>query len=189
MKSSIPIIALTADVTTVDLEKCKLAGMDDYLVKPVDEKLLHNKIVSFLSKPKIIEVIHTLEENENSKEEIRYIDLSYLNRRTKSNPELMMEMISIYLEQTPHLLHTIKQSLKQEDWTLLGAAVHKMLPSFTIMGIHPDYENVAKKIHDFTLTQDKNNDIQSLVTQLDKICTQACSELQEEFNTLKNSLK
>jgi CheY-like chemotaxis protein len=36
MKSSIPIIALTADVTTVDLEKCKSAGMDDY-VKPVDE--------------------------------------------------------------------------------------------------------------------------------------------------------
>jgi hypothetical protein len=54
-----------------------------------------------------------------------------------------MEMISIYLEQTPHLLNTIKQSLKEENWTLLGAAVHKMLPSF-IMGIHPDHENVAK---------------------------------------------
>ncbi|MFV8333449.1 response regulator [Flavobacterium sp. GSP14] len=189
MKSSIPIIALTADVTTVDLEKCKLAGMDDYLVKPVDEKLLHSKIVSFLSKPKIIEVIDDIVENENSKEKIRYVDLMYLNRRTKSNPELMMEMISIYLEQTPHLLNTIKQSLKEENWTLLGAAVHKMLPSFTIMGIHPDHENVAKKIHDFTITTDKNNTIYSLVTQLDEICTQACSELQEEFNTLQNSLK
>ncbi|MFV8363078.1 response regulator [Flavobacterium sp. ZT3P35] len=189
MKSSIPIIALTADVTTVDLEKCKLAGMDDYLVKPVDEKLLHSKIVSFLSKPKNIEVIDAVVENENSIEEIRYVDLTYLNRRTKSNPELMMEMISIYLEQTPHLLNTIKQSLKEENWTLLGAAVHKMLPSFTIMGIHPDHENVAKKIHDFTITKDKNNTIFSLVTQLDKICKQACSELQEEFNTLKNSLK
>jgi hypothetical protein len=37
----------------------------------------------------------------------------------------MMEMISIYLEQTPHLLHTIKQSLKQENWTLLAEAVHE----------------------------------------------------------------
>jgi 5-methylcytosine-specific restriction endonuclease McrBC GTP-binding regulatory subunit McrB len=67
-----------------------------------------------LSKPKSIEVIDDIVENENSKEEIRYVDLTYLNRRTKSNPELMMEMISIYLEQTPHLLNTIKQSLKEE---------------------------------------------------------------------------
>jgi CheY-like chemotaxis protein len=37
MKSSIPIIALTADVTTVDLNVKLAAGMDDYLVKPVDE--------------------------------------------------------------------------------------------------------------------------------------------------------
>ena len=100
-----------------------------------------------------------------------------------------MEMISIYLEQTPLLLHTIKQSLKQEDWALLGAAVHKMLPSFTIMGIHPDYENLAKKIHDFTIAQDKNDSIQSLVTQLEEICMQACSELQEEINSFKNNLK
>jgi hypothetical protein len=42
-----------------------------------------------------------------------------------------------------------------------------------------------QKIHDFTITKDKNNTIYSLVTQLDKICTQACSELQEEFNTKK----
>jgi hypothetical protein len=55
-----------------------------------------------------------------------------------------MEMISIYLEQTPHLLNTIKQSLKEENWTLLGAAVQNAT-FFTIMGIHPDHENVAKK--------------------------------------------
>jgi CheY-like chemotaxis protein len=38
MKSSIPIIALTADVTTVDLAKCKAVGMNDYIAKPVDER-------------------------------------------------------------------------------------------------------------------------------------------------------
>ena len=48
MKSKIPIIALTADVTTVDLEKCKALGMNDYVSKPIDEKLLYSKIMKCL---------------------------------------------------------------------------------------------------------------------------------------------
>ena len=50
MKSQIPIIALTADVTTVDVEKCVAIGMDDYISKPIDEKLLYSKIVKALKK-------------------------------------------------------------------------------------------------------------------------------------------
>jgi CheY-like chemotaxis protein len=30
---------LTADVTTVDVEKCIAAGMNDYISKPLDEKV------------------------------------------------------------------------------------------------------------------------------------------------------
>ena len=45
-----PIIALTADVTTVDLEKCKAVGMNDYIAKPVDERILYSKIVSLVKK-------------------------------------------------------------------------------------------------------------------------------------------
>ena len=39
MNLQIPIIALTADVTTVDLKKCIAVGMNDYISKPIDEKL------------------------------------------------------------------------------------------------------------------------------------------------------
>ena len=52
LKSNIPIIALTADVTTVDVEKCKAAGMNDYISKPIDEKLLYEKIIQYLPKAK-----------------------------------------------------------------------------------------------------------------------------------------
>jgi two-component system CheB/CheR fusion protein len=48
LNSNIPIIALTADVTTVDIEKCLSAGMNSYLAKPVDEKLLYQKITDLL---------------------------------------------------------------------------------------------------------------------------------------------
>ena len=48
LKLTMPIIALTADVTSVDLEKCKAAGMNDYISKPLDEKILFNKIAELM---------------------------------------------------------------------------------------------------------------------------------------------
>jgi PAS domain S-box-containing protein len=51
LKSEVPIIALTADVTTIDLAKCKAVGMNDYIAKPVNEQLLYDKIVRLTLKP------------------------------------------------------------------------------------------------------------------------------------------
>ncbi len=48
MKNNIPIIALTADVTTVDVAKCKAFGMDDYVSKPIDENQLYSKMVMLM---------------------------------------------------------------------------------------------------------------------------------------------
>jgi len=48
MNSKIPIIALTADVTTMDVEKCKTVGMNDYVSKPLDERILYTKIIDLL---------------------------------------------------------------------------------------------------------------------------------------------
>jgi CheY-like chemotaxis protein len=186
MNSTIPIIALSADVTTVDADKCKALGMNDYMAKPIDEKVLYSKIVSILNKPKHAKVNKIFEDVENPKKKLRYIDLTYLNQRTKSNPKLMMEMISLYLAQTPPLIGTIKQSLEDENWQLLGAAAHKIIPSFSIMGISSDFENLAKKIQEFATVQEKNEEIHDLVLQLEHVCLQACIELEEELQIIKN---
>jgi CheY-like chemotaxis protein len=187
MNSPIPIIALSADVTTVDVAKCKTVGMNDYMAKPIDERLLYSKIVSILNKPKRAKVNTIFENEENPKKKLRYIDLTYLNHRTKSNPKLMMEMISLYLAQTPPIIDAIKQSFADQNWSLLGAAAHKMIPSFSIMGISPDFENLAKKIQELAMVQEKSNEIHDLVLQLEQVCLQACIELEEELEIIKNS--
>ena len=193
MNSQIPIIALTADVTTVDLEKCKAVGMNDYISKPVDERLLYNKIIDLFKEPlppqdnaniekKDIQAIPHLSRS-------KCVDLTYLYKRTKANPELMMEMISIYLEQTPSLVSRMKQSLLDEDWGSLYTAVHKMIPSFSIMGIHKDFENMAQRIQECAGTKQHLDEVKSLVLQLETICSQACGELKEEYNLINKIIK
>ena len=48
LKLTIPIIALTADVTAVDVEKCIAMGMNDYIAKPINEELLYSKMMACL---------------------------------------------------------------------------------------------------------------------------------------------
>ena len=50
MKLDTPIIALTADVTTVNEEICVAVGMNDYISKPIDEKLLNTKMERLLKR-------------------------------------------------------------------------------------------------------------------------------------------
>ncbi|MBL0200913.1 MAG: response regulator [Chitinophagaceae bacterium] len=185
MRSTIPIIALTADVTTVDLQKCKTVGMNDYIAKPVDERVLYSKIIGLVKKP-VQKIYNEAIVNETTETPLlKYTDLAYLISITKNDPLLMMEMISIYLEQTPKLIESMKQSLLDKDWETMYAAAHKMIPSFAIMGINTEYEAIAKKVQAYAGALSKQQGIQELVQQLDVVCLQACKELQEEFSTLK----
>lgn len=188
MNLDVPIIALTADVTTVDLAKCKAVGMNDYIAKPVDERLLYSKIVGFVKKPELRKLSETEKEALDKIIVNSCIDLNYLNQRTKSHPKLMMEMISAYLEQTPPLISTMKQSLIDNDWNQLYASVHKMIPSFSIMGMNIDFENMAKKVQEYASMQKQTEGISEMVLQLETICTQACDELRVELNRIKNTI-
>ncbi len=189
MKSEIPIIALTADVTTVDLKKCRAVGINDYLAKPVDERLLYRKIVGLVKKAKK-KINKPDKVNKTSAiKKPGCTDLAYLNGITKSDSKLKMEMIEIYLEQTPVLISAMKKGLLDKNWGALNTAAHKLIPSFSIMGINPDFEFIAKKLQDYTGTQLQSNEIKGMVQQLETVCAQACKELKEEYNNLKYTHK
>jgi PAS domain S-box-containing protein len=187
MNSKIPIIALTADVTTVDLAKCKSVGMNDYLSKPVDDGLLYNKIVEFVKKTMVDKKEDSSENSYSQSDNLKFVDLSNLSRRTKSDPKLMMEMIALYLTQTPPLIVAMNEGLHDKDYSKLQSAVHKMIPSFSIMGISKDFENIAIKVQeDVDNIQRHRHGMHESVIKLEKVCTEACKELEKEFNKIKN---
>ena len=191
MHSDIPIIALTADVATIDLEKCKAIGMNDYIAKPVDEKLLYKKIMTLLKNPvdKVVNIPVNYPKEQLSAESKKFksIDLTYLRLRTKFDPKLMTEMIFIYLEQTPPLIIRMKQSLKDGNWKLLYTAIHKLIPSFSIMGIHSKFEGIAKRIQEIAESGQITAELTDLVSQIETVCTKSCNELEEELNTIRNT--
>jgi predicted O-linked N-acetylglucosamine transferase (SPINDLY family) len=80
----------------------------------------------------------------------------------------------------------MKQSLADQNWSLLAASAHKMIPSFSIVGISANYENMANKIQELATAPEKSKEIHELVQQLEEICLQACNELQEELNNLRS---
>lgn len=185
LKLTIPIIALTADVTTVDVARCKEVGMNDYISKPVDERLLYTKLVSLMTKP--VMIINHEKGTAVTEDTIRYVDMSYLNKLTKSNPKLIKEMINVYLLQTPPLVETMVMSYSNKDWALLKATVHKMIPSFAIMGISSEFTEVAKKVQQYAAALEQAPNMEELILSLERVCLQSCKELEKELNAINTT--
>ncbi len=183
LQLNIPILALTADVTTVDIKICKSVGMDDYIAKPIDEKLLYNKIILLVKKPVLRAPIKEAATDTIIK--YKYIDLSGLTLLTLSQPEFKVEMISLYLKQTPQLISSMKQGYVENDWELLYSSVHKLIPSFSIMGISKSIEDMAKRIQDTAYIKQNIEGLSDMISQIEIVCSEACLELQEELNTNK----
>jgi PAS domain S-box-containing protein len=187
MKLDIPIIALTADVTTVDLEKCKKIGMNDYISKPIDDKLLYKKIGKYLNKeseekPNIMKPEETGANRSNNG---KVTNLEFLKQLTKNTPEMITEMIKVYLEETPQLISKMKEGYEKKDWEQVRATAHSITPSFSTMGISQDYTAMAKEIQELAKKGENPKRIKELLEKIEDVCEHAYSELRGDMMALK----
>ncbi len=192
----IPIIALTADVTTTDVEKCKAVGMNDYISKPIDEKLLYKKLNRFL-KGESSEQAPPERNVVNITRDVKkphYTDLKYLKDLARNNSNMITEMIHVYLEETPRLIETMKQSLEKKDWTALKIAAHSMIPTFHTMGMGAEVTAVTEAIQEFAMRHEKNGiplkkeEVKlnaDRIARVEAVCMHAFEELREELLTLE----
>jgi PAS domain S-box-containing protein len=192
MHSEVPIIALTADVTTVDVEKCKAVGMDDYISKPIDDKILYKKLNKYL-KSDIDKAKKSTKESETPAK--KYTSLDYLKGLSKDNPEMIIEMIHVYLEETPELIHTMKVSLEKKNWASLQISAHSLIPSFHTIGMKKENAELAEKLQDEAMhlkenpdkpvSKEKLKELSDMIFSIETACKQAFEELKEELLVLE----
>lgn len=72
------------------------------------------------------------------------INLSYLNEIASGSVEFMMDMIDIFLEQTPIYLSQLTEAVEARDWKTAGDVAHKIKPTLAFMGVEYGKEVMAE---------------------------------------------
>jgi PAS domain S-box-containing protein len=126
--SKVPIIALTANATRQDTEKCLNAGMNDCISKPFTPEELFKILTRYSAAGSVAP-------SPAPKPTSIHVDLRYLKTIMKGNPEFISEMINTFLSSMPQSIDDIRRHTKGGDWEKVGRAVHKIKPSLTMMGL------------------------------------------------------
>lgn len=71
------------------------------------------------------------------------IDLSYLQEVASDNVEFMVEMIDIFLGQTPEYVSILSDAVDNQEWTKIAEMAHKVKPTLAFMGANEAKETMA----------------------------------------------
>lgn len=75
------------------------------------------------------------------------IDLSYLQDVASNNVEFMVEMIDIFVAQTPEYINVLAEAIKAKDWPKIAEMSHKIKPTLAFMGANDAKETMGEIEH------------------------------------------
>jgi PAS domain S-box-containing protein len=134
--SRIPIIAMTALAMPGDKTMLLSMGMDDYVSKPVIQEALHASLVRALKAIKSEDsgLSNTKNADSNDKEPA-LIDREVVNLLgTNVGPELLPQIINIYLSEVPARVNAITRAASLGDFALVAKEAHPLKSSSASIG-------------------------------------------------------
>ncbi len=119
----VPIIAMTAHVMQADRDKCRVAGMDDFLSKPVMPQALKDILEKWASAPVAGVAVTVPRESRNSPQpENQIFDRALYLERMMGDLELGRRVAENFWEETPPFLDALQTCLEKGD--VSGATNH-----------------------------------------------------------------
>lgn len=174
-KNLIPIIALTANASAIDIERCLAAGMVDCLAKPFTPQNLFSVLVKHSQSRISKEELEAVAKSANNSEGI---DLSYLKKVSGNNQEFISEIIASFISTTPKALEIIQDLMKKSDWVNMEKEVHKIKPTLSMIGLVATREK-AVEIEQLTHSQSDFKKLQQLTNEFCSTIDAAVMELKK----------
>ncbi len=167
--TDVPIIALTASAMAGDKDRCKLAGMDDYLTKPIDFDHLVAKLETWQHKRHASNKIKAEEPVVQENVELIAFDAERYSSMLGGNRTVQSKIIDVFLASIDQRMDEIRGSVHNADREALSAVVHSLKgasANVTAEGIRFYCEQIEKQLKADVSFDAVNKTVQQLHTHL-----------------------
>jgi two-component system sensor histidine kinase RpfC len=137
----VPIVALTTDATTDAWGRCKEAGMDGYVTKPIEPARLLDVIDSVLSRPEVIQAQNVEDTTVSMADHIAASKIeTFIDRGALANLEslgghaFVSGLVSQFSDDAAELLSSLRAAVAKEDVQRFRDAAHALRGSAANLG-------------------------------------------------------
>jgi two-component system, sensor histidine kinase and response regulator len=127
---NIPIIALTANATKSDKDKCLTAGMNSFVAKPFSSEILLSSIQRNLKG----EVSHSYDKAEEINSTISSLNINTLDELKQAMEEDFEEIIPAYTQSSQSNIDQMWSAFEQQDMNTLKRMAHSLKSSSANLG-------------------------------------------------------
>lgn len=161
--ANLPIIALTADFSISDQEKCKSQGINDFILKPYTPDELLSKVVK---NKKHMKTTMKVASKAINPEMIVYsdatkINLSLILEECMGKMDLLEELVMLYKQNALEFMGVLKAHLPAGDMEKIEGAAHKIKSGLAMMQSE-SLHSIAVQIHKIAKTDGDQKHLQFL---------------------------
>ncbi len=177
-KSTIPIIAITANALKGDGQRYMDLGMNGYITKPyTEEKLFHaiNQVIKTNDKLKLKVDPSDSKLKEKDEPEEKLYDLSMILALGKDDNEFVSQIVTLFIESMPGNIEILANANAENNFDVISKTAHKMKGQIDLFNIFP----LKDAIRELEESKTKNENAGALIKKIGEVMEKAFVQLRE----------